>query len=111
MRCCLPGFCGKICSAVAASEVCSSRHCATSSVPNTVSIVAVILVASLRAKIAEVNTPSVRGKLSGMLCEDERASDEPAAAVRVSDSGHDSRAMMPNLFGMGGSRETVLEWH
>ena len=97
---------------MAASEVCSSRHCATSSVPNTVSIVAVILVASLRAKIAEVNTPSVRGKLSGMLCEDERASDEPAAAaVRVCDSGHGTRAMTPNLFGVGGSRETVLEWH
>ena len=59
-----------------------------------------------------MNTPSVRGKLSGMLCENERASDEPAAAVRVSESGHGgTRAMTPNLFGVGGSRETVLEWH
>ena len=90
---------------MAASEVCSSRHCASSSVPNTVSIIAVILVASLRAKIAEVNTPPVRGKLSGMLCENERASDETAAAVRVSDSGHGTRAMTPNLFGVGGSSQ------
>ena len=44
MRLSLPGFLGKICMAVAASEVCSKKHCATSATPNAAVEVATIVV-------------------------------------------------------------------